>query len=73
MQGRPSASLHRERMQAESAAEPLQLLVGRSLQGQPDETALLDVLGEILVVGIDQDRNRQARGLRSTRLQRSQA
>jgi len=50
----------RQWMQAELGCDPLQLLVGRSLEVQPEEPALLDVLRQILMVGVDQERNRQS-------------
>ena len=38
----------------------MQLLVSGSLEVQPEEPALLDVLGEILVLRVDQERDRQS-------------
>lgn len=36
------------------------MLVSRSLEVQPEEPALLDVLGEIRVLRVDQERDRQS-------------
>ncbi|HTX10090.1 MAG TPA: hypothetical protein VME22_15835 [Solirubrobacteraceae bacterium] len=53
-------------MQAEHLSDLIELLVAGPDQVKPEEAPLLDMLEDVLVFRVDEERNRQARDPRDT-------